>query len=42
MPDIAKLPELASVLEVTLDHLLGEHSEVLESSAKGKLIEAGF
>lgn len=40
MPDIAKLPELASVLEVTLDHLLGEHSEVLESSAKGKLKQA--
>lgn len=37
MPDIAKLPELASVLEVTLDYLLGEHSEVIESSVKGKL-----
>lgn len=37
MPDIAKLPELASVLEVTLDHLLGEHSEVIESSVRGKL-----
>ena len=39
MPDISKLPELAALFEVTIDELLGEHSEILESAAKGNIKE---
>lgn len=37
MPDIAKLPELAQIFNVTTDDLLGETSELLRSAAKGEL-----
>ncbi len=31
MPDISKLPELAEILDVPLDELLGEKSALVES-----------
>lgn len=37
MPDISKLPELAEVFGVTIDHLLGECSEIVESAVKGDI-----
>lgn len=37
MPDIAKLPELAQIFNVTTDDLLGETSGLLRSAAKGEL-----
>ena len=39
MPDISKLPELAEVFGVTIDQLLGELSEIVESAAKGAIKE---
>ncbi|MBE5868947.1 MAG: helix-turn-helix domain-containing protein [Lachnospiraceae bacterium] len=39
MPDISKLPELAELFDVTIDQLLGEHSEIIESAAKGDIKE---
>lgn len=39
MPDIAKLPELAQIFEVTIDELLGERNELLESVASGQITE---
>ena len=39
MPDISKLPELASLFDVTIDELLGEKSELVESAAKGDIKE---
>lgn len=39
MPDISKLPELAELFGVTIDDLLGEHSEVVESVVKGNIKE---
>ena len=37
MPDISKLPELAEVFGVTIDHLLGQPAKILESAAKGEI-----
>ena len=37
MPDIAKLPELAELFHTTVDELLGEKSELVESAARGEL-----
>ena len=37
MPDISKLPELAELFGVTIDQLLGEHSDILESAVKGAM-----
>ena len=37
MPDISKLPELAEVFGVTIDQLLGECSEIVESAVKGDI-----
>lgn len=37
MPDISKLPELAELFGVTIDRLLGERSEFIESAAKGDI-----
>ena len=37
MPDIAKLPELAELFHTTVDKLLGEKSELVESAARGEL-----
>lgn len=37
MPDISKLPELAEIFGVTIDQLLGEKSEIVESAAKGDM-----
>ncbi len=37
MPDISKLPELAEVFGVTIDHLLGEHLAIVESAVKGNI-----
>ena len=39
MPDISKLPELASLFDVTIDELLGEKSEFVESAVKGDIKE---
>ena len=39
MPDISKLPELASLFDVTIDELLGEKSELVESAVKGNIKE---
>ena len=39
MPDISKLPELASLFDVTIDELLGEKSELVESAVKGDIKE---
>lgn len=33
MPDISKLPELARILDVSIDELLGEKSELIEKIA---------
>lgn len=40
MPDISKLPELAELFGVTIDQILGEHSEIIESAAKGDIKES--
>lgn len=37
MPDISKLPELAEEFGVTIDQLLGECSEIVESAVKGDI-----
>ncbi len=37
MPDISKLPELAELFGVTIDQLLEEYSEIVESAAKGDI-----
>lgn len=39
MPDISKLPELAQIFGVTIDDILGEKSELIDSAADGKLGE---
>lgn len=39
MPDISKLPELASLFNVTIDELLGEKSELVERAVKGDIKE---
>lgn len=39
MPDISKLPELAKILEVSIDELLGHTSELLEKSTEGEVKE---
>ncbi len=39
MPDISKLPELANLFGVTIDVLLGEKSELIDSAASGKFDE---
>ncbi len=39
MPDISKLPELAALFGVTIDELLGEKSELIDSVASGKINE---
>lgn len=37
MPDIAKLPELAQLFDVTIDDLLGEKSDLIASAAKDSI-----
>jgi len=37
MPDISKLPELAEVLGVTIDYLLGEYAGIVDCAVKGEL-----
>lgn len=37
MPDIMKLPELASIFDTTIDKLLGERSELVLRAAEGGL-----
>lgn len=37
MPDISKLPELATLFSTTIDELLGHHSPLIEKAAEGKL-----
>ena len=37
MPDISKLPELAQLFGVTIDEILGERSELVESAVKEEL-----
>lgn len=39
MPDISKLPELAQLFDVTIDELLGEKSELLESAVNDNINE---
>lgn len=39
MPDISKLPELATLFEVSIDELLGSSSPLLEQAAGGTLTE---
>ncbi len=39
MPDIAKLPELAQILEVSIDELLGKTFRILEKTAEGTITE---
>ena len=39
MPDISKLPELAQLFGVTIDEILGEKSELVDSAADGKIDE---
>lgn len=39
MPDISKLPELATLFSTTIDELLGHHSPLLEKAAENKLDE---
>ena len=39
MPDISKLPELATLFSTTIDELLGCHSPLIEKAAEGKLEE---
>lgn len=39
MPDISKLPELANVFGVTIDEIIGEKSELIDSAANGKIGE---
>ena len=39
MPDISKLPELASLFDVTIDDLLGEKSKLIDSAIKGNIKE---
>lgn len=39
MPDISKLPELASLFDTTIDELLGRHSPLIEKAAADKLDE---
>lgn len=39
MPDISKLPELAELFSVTIDHLLGRSSLLVEKAIQGKLEE---
>ena len=39
MPDISKLPELASLFDVSIDELLGEKSELVERAVKGEIQE---
>ncbi len=39
MPDISKLPELAALLNTTIDHLLGRRLPILEAAAAGTLAD---
>ncbi len=39
MPDISKLPELSELFGVTIDHLLGRSSALVEKAIQGKLEE---
>ena len=39
MPDISKLPELAEILGVTIDELLGKKSELIENIIDNKTEE---
>lgn len=39
MPDVAKLPELAQIFDVTIDELLNEQSKLINSAAKEELGE---
>lgn len=39
MPDISKLPELASLFNVSVDEILGEKSELVEVAVKGEIKE---
>ncbi|MDF2586940.1 MAG: immR 3 [Anaerocolumna sp.] len=39
MPDISKLPELVQLFEVTIDELLGENSNLLESVITNNTVE---
>ncbi|VDN30176.1 unnamed protein product [Cylicostephanus goldi] len=40
MPDIAKLPDLAEILGVSVDELLGEKSALVEAALNNKVEEA--
>lgn len=39
MPDISKLPELAQLFNVTIDEILGERSELIDSAANDRIGE---
>lgn len=39
MPDISKLPELAQLFDTTVDEILGERSELVDSVVDGKIDE---